>query len=65
MSLLRYTLVVVHPESLTPVALLAGKPVPAWAQGLVHDDDYEDRPASKAAEPRATASSRQPKSADS
>lgn len=36
---MRYTVVVLHPESNAPVALLAGKPVPKWAKELVHDDD--------------------------
>ncbi|GAA1436322.1 hypothetical protein GCM10009616_35810 [Microlunatus lacustris] len=42
MSGLKYTLVVNHPESLTPVALLVGEPVPSWAEGMVRADDYED-----------------------
>lgn len=42
MSGLKYTLVVNHPDSLTPVALLAGEPVPEWAEGLVHVDDFAD-----------------------
>lgn len=39
---MRYTVVVRHPETDTATAVLAGKPVPAWAKGLVHDDDLVD-----------------------
>lgn len=41
MGALRYTLIVRHPETAEPVALLAGQPVPEWASGLVHPDDLE------------------------
>lgn len=39
---LKYTLMVTHPDTYASVALLAGKPVPEWAEGLVHVDDFED-----------------------
>ena len=36
---LRYTLVVRHPDTDAPTALLAGEEVPEWATKLVHADD--------------------------
>ena len=36
---LKYTLVVRHPETLAAEALVEGKPVPGWAKDLVHEDD--------------------------
>lgn len=52
---LRFTVVVRHPETSEPVALVAGEPVPGWATDLVHPDDIEGaepeakRPAKRAA----------------
>lgn len=40
-GVLRYTLVVRHPETLAATALLAGQSVPDWASDLVHPDDLE------------------------
>lgn len=40
-GVLRYTLVVRHPETSAPVALLEGQPVPDWASDLVHADDLD------------------------
>lgn len=56
---LRYTLVVRHPETSAPTALLAGEPVPDWATSLVHADDLESEaaPAKKAASAPAKKSS--------
>jgi len=34
-----YTVVRPHPQTGAPTAILAGKPVPAWARDLIHDDD--------------------------
>ena len=52
-GVLRYTVVVRHPETGVATALLAGEPVPDWAGGLVSADDLErsepDKPAKKAA----------------
>lgn len=57
---LRYTLVVRHPETSEPVALLAGELVPGWASGLVHSDDLEQgespQPAKKTTAKRASSS---------
>ena len=39
--ILRYTLIVRHPETGEAVALLAGSEVPKWASGLVQPDDCE------------------------
>lgn len=39
---LRYTLVVRHPETDLATPLLAGEPVPGWAKDLVHDDDLDE-----------------------
>lgn len=45
---MRYTVVVRHPETAIPTAVLAGKSVPEWAKDLVDADDlvssgdYED-----------------------
>ena len=41
---LKYTLVVRHPETGEPVALLKGEPVPDWAKDLVQPDDVEPEP---------------------
>lgn len=38
-KVLRYTLVVAHPDSGAATAILAGKPVPKWASKLVLEDD--------------------------
>ena len=38
---LRYTLVVRHPDTDAPTALLGGEEVPDWASDLVHADDLE------------------------
>lgn len=46
---LKYTLVVRHPETAAPTALLAGESVPHWATDLVHKDDLEGAPAKAAA----------------
>lgn len=40
-KVLRYTLVVRHPDTLDAVPLLAGSEVPDWATDLVHPDDLE------------------------
>lgn len=40
-GVLRYTVVRRNPDTLESVALLAGQPVPEWAEDLVHSDDYE------------------------
>ena len=45
-KVLRYTLIVRHPDSDAPTAVLAGKPVPKWAKDLVHADDLVDGEAS-------------------
>lgn len=42
MSGLKYTLVVRHPESGEPVALLEGTQVPSWAKDLVDPDDLDE-----------------------
>lgn len=55
---LRYTVVVRHPETLTATALVAGSAVPGWAGDLVSDDDLEDAP-SKAA-PKVEVAQEQP-----
>ena len=47
MTGLKYTLIVVHPETSVPTALLAGSEVPDWAVDLVHSDDI-DSPAAPA-----------------
>lgn len=39
--ILRYTLIVRHPETGEAVALLAGSEVPKWASSLVQPDDCE------------------------
>jgi hypothetical protein len=46
---LRHTLVVRHPETFTPVALLAGQPVPEWATDLdlVQAEDLVDAEAAE------------------
>jgi len=36
---MKYTVIVRHPDTDEPTALLAGKSVPGWAKGLVHADD--------------------------
>lgn len=41
-GVLRHTLIVRHPETSEPVALLAGELVPGWASDLVHSDDLEE-----------------------
>lgn len=38
-KVMAYTVVVRHPETDAPTAVLAGEPVPGWAKDLVHDDD--------------------------
>lgn len=38
---LKYTLVVVHPETGAPTPLVVGSQVPSWAKDLVHADDVE------------------------
>lgn len=38
---LRYTLVVRHPETSLPAALVEGSEVPDWASDLVHADDLD------------------------
>ncbi len=38
---LKYTLVVRHPETLLPEALLAGTDLPAWAEDLVDEGNLE------------------------
>lgn len=53
---LKYTLMVTNPDTYASVALLAGKPVPEWAEGLVHVDDFEDpsdAPAAAKGQPEA------------
>lgn len=44
---LRYTMVVRHPDTFESTVLLAGEQVPSWAKDLVHADDYESDAASK------------------
>lgn len=52
-GVLRYTLVVRHPETDEPTALLVGKRVPKWAADMVHPDDLEggDTDASASSDP--------------
>lgn len=38
---MKYTVVVRHPETDAPTALVKGTDVPDWATGLVHADDVE------------------------
>lgn len=40
-GVLKYTLVVRHPETAAATALVAGSEVPDWASDLVHADDLE------------------------
>lgn len=40
-GVLKYTLVVRHPDTDAPTALLVGEAVPAWARDLVHADDVD------------------------
>ena len=40
-KVLRHTLVVRHPETMSATALLAGEPVPEWASDMVDADDLE------------------------
>ena len=39
---MRYTVIVADPVTGVARAVLAGKPVPAWAKDLVHEDDLVD-----------------------
>lgn len=39
-----YTVVVRHPDTDEPVALLAGEPVPGWAADMVSGDDLVGSP---------------------
>lgn len=48
---LRYTIVVRHPDTGEATAVVAGQPVPDWAEGLVHADDLEPKVAAKKAAP--------------
>lgn len=41
-AVLKYTLIVRHPDTDAPTALLVGESVPKWATDLVHADDLED-----------------------
>lgn len=43
-SVLRLTLVVRHPETDVPTALIAGDTLPDWAVGMVHEDDLAEPP---------------------
>ena len=38
-ALLKHTLIVRHPDTDAPTALVEGEPVPDWAEDLVQDDD--------------------------
>jgi len=38
---MKYTVIVRHPETDAPIALLAGEPVPDWAVKLVESDDVD------------------------
>ncbi len=40
-GVLRYTMVVRHPDTAESTALMAGEPVPAWASDLVQPDDLD------------------------
>lgn len=57
-GVLRYTVVVRHPETGAATPLLVGDPVPDWATGLVHPDDLDSiedespKPTKKAAAKR-------------
>ncbi len=46
-QVLKYTVVVRHPETLEATPLLAGEAVPSWAKGLVQSDDLESKSESK------------------
>lgn len=50
-GVLRYTVVVRHPDTAEATALVAGSEVPEWASGLVQADDLDgaEKPAKKAA----------------
>lgn len=38
---MKYTVIVRHPDTAAPTAVLVGKPVPEWAADLVHPEDVE------------------------
>lgn len=40
-AVMKYTVIVRHPDTDEPTALLAGKPVPGWAADLVRQDDLD------------------------
>ena len=44
MSRLILTIVVRHPETDAPVALIEGTELPEWAEGLVHPDNLVEVP---------------------
>ena len=46
-GVMRYTVVVRHPETHEATALVVGKRVPDWATDLVHADDVEPDGAEK------------------
>lgn len=43
-GVLKYTLVVRHPDTGVATPIVAGSEVPEWAEDLVHDDDLETTP---------------------
>ena len=45
MSKLILTIVVRHPDTDAPVALIEGTELPEWAEGLVHPDNLVEVPA--------------------
>lgn len=45
MSRLILTIVVRHPDTDAPVALIEGTELPEWAEGLVHPDNLVEVPA--------------------
>lgn len=55
---LRYTVVVRHPDTSVATALLAGSEVPDWAKDLVHSDDLVPDAAEKKTTAKKSASSK-------
>ena len=54
-QVLRYTVIVRHPDTTAPTALLVGQPVPEWAKDLVHPDDLDTGGAESASQEKAVA----------
>lgn len=48
---MKYTVIVRHPDTDAPTAVLVGKPVPEWAADLVHPDDIEGDDKGSASKP--------------